>query len=153
MKQHGFVPGKSSVASLLETFGFLTNALSEDHNVDEILLDLTKAFELVPYRRLIHKIPGYGASNELTVWLEDFLKERRHIVVLVDSISDWKEVLSGVPQASVLGPLLFVLFINDLPEVVGNNMKLYVDDSKILAIVDTVIERKGLQKDLDSISV
>ena len=60
-------------------------------------------------------------------------------VVLGDSNSDWKEVLSGVPQRSVLGPLLFVLYINDLLEVVGNNMKLYADDSKILAIVDAIV--------------
>ena len=66
---------------------------------------------------------------------------------------DWKEVLSGVRQGSALDPLLFVLYINDLPEVVGNNMNLYADDSKILAIVNTQIERRGLQKDLDGISV
>ena len=77
MKQHGFVPGKSCVRNLLEAFGFLTNALSEGHNDDEILLDLTNAFDLVSHRRLIHKIRGYGAPNELTVWLEDFFKNRR----------------------------------------------------------------------------
>ena len=60
-----------------------------------------------------------------------FLKDRRQIAVLRESISDWKEVLSGVPQGSVLGSLLFVWYINDLLEVAGNNMKLYADDSKI----------------------
>ena len=79
--------------------------------------------------------------------------DRRLRVVLGDSISDWKEVLSGVPQWSVLCSPLFVLYINDLPKVVGNNMKLYADDSKILAIVDTIVERRNLQEDLDSISV
>ena len=59
------------------TRGSLTNAQSEGHTVDEILLDLSKAFDLVPHRRLIHKIRGYGAPNELTVWLEDFFKNRR----------------------------------------------------------------------------
>ena len=71
-KQHGFVPVRSCVTNLLETFDFLTNALSEGHNVDEILLDLSKAFDLVPHTRLILKIRGYGASNEITSWLEDF---------------------------------------------------------------------------------
>ena len=66
---------------------------------------------------------------------------------------DWKEVLSGVPQESVLGTLLFVVYINDILEVVGNNMKLYADDSKILAIFDKIVERKSLHEDLDSILV
>ena len=81
---------------------------------------------------------NWSITNDLHNWLEAFLKDRRQRVVSGDSISYLKEVLSGVPEGSVLG-LLFVLFINDLTEVVGNNIKLYTDDSKILAIVDTVI--------------
>ena len=88
MKQHGFVSGKSSVTNLLETFDFITKALSESHNFDGVLL----TFDLVPHRRLIHKIRGNGAPNELTVWPEDFFKDRRQRVVLADCISNWKEV-------------------------------------------------------------
>ena len=75
-KQHGFVPGKSCVTNLIKTFDFLTNALSNGHNFDKILLDLSKAFDLVPHRRLINKKRWYCALNELTVWLEDILKDK-----------------------------------------------------------------------------
>ena len=80
-KQHGFVPGKICVTNLLEILDFFTNALSDGHIVDEILLDLSKAFDLVPHRKLILKIRRYGAANELIAWLDDFSKDRRQIVV------------------------------------------------------------------------
>ena len=115
---------------------YLTNELSKGNDVDEILLDLSKAFDLVPHNRLIYKIKkGYGLSEDLAKWIKDFLECRQQRVVLGDIKSEWVKVESGVPQGSVLGPLLFVLYINDLPDRIKNQVKLNADDSKILAVI------------------
>ena len=151
-EQHGFVPRKGCVSNLLETLDFITDALSWGENVDEIMLDLSKAFDLVPHNGLIHKLKGYGIGSELLDWFEDFLKDRKQRVVLGSSVSNWEDVLSGVPQGSVLGPLLFVIYINDLPEVITNRLKLYADDSKILSVVNNWNDASVVQKDLDSVS-
>ena len=100
-KQHGFVPRKGCVSNLLETLDFITNALSWGDSVDEIMLNLSKAFDLVPHNGLIHKLKSYGIGHELLEWFGDFLKDRKQRVVLGESVSNWELVLSGVPQGSV----------------------------------------------------
>ena len=137
-RQHGFVPRKSCVSNTLETLDFITDALSWENSVDEIMSDLSKAFDLVPHNRLIHKLKEYGIGNELLEWFGDFLKDRKQRVILDESVSNWEKILIKVRQGSILGPLLFFVYINDLPEVVNNRVKLYADDSKILSIVNNL---------------
>ena len=100
------------------------------------MLDLSKAFDLVPQNGLIHKIKGYGIGSDLLEWFGDFLKERKQRVALEDSLSDWEKVVSRVPQGSVSGSMLFVIYINDLPDFVTNRVKLYADGSKIFSIIN-----------------
>ena len=88
-EQHGFVPRKNCITNLLETLDFISEALSNGHSVDEVMLDLSKAFDLVPHKRLVHKIKGYGVTNELAEWFEDFLRNREQRVVLGNIGSNW----------------------------------------------------------------
>lgn len=151
-QQHGFVPRRSCATNLLETIDFLTLAMSEKTPTDVIFLDFAKAFDKVSHRALRIKLEGYGIQGQVLNWIMAFLSERRQRVVLGESTSDWSFVHSGVPQGSVLGPILFVVFINDLPLVVKHaKCKLYADDCKLLATIKDENDSINLQRDIDEI--
>ena len=115
------------------------------------MLDFAKAFDFVPHRRLVQKIKAYRVTDGMSNWLEDFLACRRQRVTIGEASSKWSDVLSGVPQGSVLGPLLFVIYINDLPDKIENVTKLFADDSKIISVIKGKLEVEKLQKDLDEV--
>jgi hypothetical protein len=148
-EQHGFVKNKSCITNLLETLDFISFCIDNGIPVDVILLDFAKAFDTVPHRRLILKLKAYGIGGLVLKWIESFLKDRRQRVVQGEIVSSWAEIFSGVPQGSVIGPLLFVIFINDLPSELMNVSKLYADDTKIISKVNSVESVKIIQEDLD----
>ena len=151
-QQHGFVKQKSCLTNLIETLDFLTESLNRGFYAILIYLDFAKAFDKVSHKALIYKLQCYGYNEKLIRWLIGFLTKRRQRVKIEDAYSEWREVLSGVPQGSVLGPLLFVIFINDMPKLVTNIVKLFADDSKLLAqIKNKNIDYKTIQSDLDSL--
>ena len=150
-EQHGFMKGRSCLTNLLETFEEVTSMLDQGGGVDMIYLDYSKAFDSVPHRRLIAKLQAYGIKGKVSAWVSDFLIGRRQQVKVGDAESDWADVISGVPQGSVLGPILFVIYINDLPENVQSEVKMFADDTKVFRHMRNPVDQEKMQADLDSL--
>jgi retron-type reverse transcriptase len=148
--QHGFVPNKACVTNLFETLDLITDALKRRNSVDLVLLDFAKAFDKVSHAKLIQKLEAYGINKTLVKLIESFLTGRKQRVVIGDNSSEWEDVTSSVPQGSVLGPLLFTIFINDLPDRVKNECRLYADDSKLIGVIENEEDVIRIQKDIDS---
>ena len=149
--QHGFIQHRSCLTNLLETLESWTEALDEGYGVDVLFLDYRKAFDSVPHRKLIEKLKQLGIQGSLLGWIEQFLKARTMRVGVRGAYSNWIQVLSGVPQGSVLGPLLFLLFVNDLPNWIVSSLKMFADDTKMWRSLKTEKDRVSLQQDLDNI--
>ena len=134
-EQHGFVKNKSCLTNLLETMDTVTHAFNDGLQTLVVFLDFEKAFDKVCHESLHFKLERLGFSSEIRTWLRSYLSNRKQRVVIGDKHSDWRPVTSGVPQGSVLGPLLFVIFINDMPAVVNHIIKLFADDSKLIGVI------------------
>ena len=113
---------------LLTVMNEWTGALDDGIQIDTGYLDFRKAFDSVPHKRLIKKLEGYGINRILLEWFKNILNGRQQRVVINGKTSDWTNVLSGIPRGSILVPILFIIFMNDLPGVVGNVCKLFADD-------------------------
>ena len=116
-----------------------------------IYLDFQKAFDSVPHLRLLNKLQSYGVSGKLLAWIAAFLTNRKQQVVLDGCHSEWTDVVGGVPQGSVLGPLLFLVYVNDLPDVVHCDVKLFADDTKLFTKVQSYSDAARLQSDLETL--
>ena len=147
-KQYGFIKGRSTVLQLLKVTDDWYNDLENGGQIDIIYTDFEKAFDKVPHQRLISKLSSYGLNDVTIAWIKSFLVSRLQFVKINGHTSDLRPVLSGIPQGSVLGPLLFVIFINDLPLQCNDlgNLFLFADDSKIYKHIKTASDFEMLNK-------
>ncbi|XP_065639658.1 uncharacterized protein LOC136072380 [Hydra vulgaris] len=143
------IKSKNCVTNLLKTLDIITEAINCGKCVDVAFLDFSKAFDSVPHSRLLLKLKSFGIVGKLLQWCKAFLANRKQRVVFRLFESEWETVRSGVPQGSVLGPLLFIIYINDVTKKLNNKAKLYADDLKIIAVLEKNKKNNSLQLDLD----
>ena len=151
--QHGFRKKRSCETQLILAVQDLAKGIDAREQHDVILLDFTKAFDKVPHRRLLYKLQFYGIQGLLNNWIATFLQDRTQQVILEGASSKIADVTSGVPQGSVLGPLMFLLYINDLPEYLTSDTKvrLFADDCMLYRKITSEQDSAALQQDLNAL--
>ena len=149
--QHGFRPGLSCDTQLIEFVQDLHSTMKGGKQVDAVVMDFSKAFDKVPHNRLIYKLREYGIDDRTTAWIEHWLSGRSQQVVIEGVTSDTVSVTSGVPQGSVLGPILFLIFINDISKDITSTVRLFADDTIIYRSISSDADCAILQKDLNAL--
>ena len=153
--QHGFLHGRSCATQLLSTLHRIGQLLDKNTQTDILFLDFAKAFDSVHHVILLRKLKHYGIAGNLYRWLSDYLHNRTQRVVVEGAASSWSPVTFGVPQGSILGPILFLLFINDFPDVIPESTStgLYADDIKLYREISTLEDCSQLQEALSCADV
>ena len=135
--QHGFRKQRSCESQLILTIHEIAQTLDQGGQVDAVLLDFSKAFDKVSHSKLLLKLEHYGVRGSTLAWIRDFLHNRSQRVVVHGQSSASASVTSGVPQGTVLGPLLFNVYINDLPSCVESTPRLFADDCLLYRVINT----------------
>ena len=146
--QYGLRDRLGCTIQLLKVLDDWTNATDNGSPVDTLYLDIQEAFDSVPHKRLLLKLQRLGICGNLLQWIQAFLAERKQRVVLNGTTSEWSAVTSGVPQGSVLGPVLFIIYVNDLPAEVKSYCKLFADDTKLYKEISGLQDHEILQNDM-----
>ena len=149
--QHGFRSRRSCETQLLQTTDDILRNLNNKKQTDCAILDFSKAFDKVPHQRLRHKLQFYGIRNNTQQWIMSFLSNRKQRVVVDGAASSYCAVESGVPQGTVLGLLLFLLFINDINSNITSNIRLFADDCLVYRQINSARDQLLLQQDVNTL--
>jgi len=150
--QYGFRQGYSCEAQLVSVVEDISHNLDQQKQIDLIFLDFCKAFDTVPHCRLLLKLSSYGIQNKTHSWIKSWLTQRVQRVIVNGSCSKWLSVKSGVPQGTVLGPLLFLIYINDIAKDLSSSLKLFADDCLLYREISCDEDVAALQRDLNTLS-
>ncbi len=148
-EQHAFRRARSTESQLILTTHDLAKNLDDRITTDLAILDFSKAFDVVPHKKLLIKLDHYGIRGNTKRWIENFLTQRLQRVTINGTPSTWEKVLSGVPQGTVLGPHLFLLFINDIGDGISSKIRLFADDCLVYRAIKSPADETILQNDLD----
>ena len=146
--QHGFRRGRSCESQLIEFIDDLSNNLHNNQQTDILVMDFAKAFDKVCHSLLTHKLHHYGLQGNVNRWIKNWLANRKQSVVVEGEQSQFVRVESGVPQGSVLGPCLFLFYINDLPAKLHSSVRLFADDTIAYLVIRSHEDADLLQEDL-----
>ena len=149
--QHGFSSKHSCESQLLITTDEFIQNFEGKTQTDVVVLDFSKAFDVVTRQRLLHKLDHYGIRGTTLNWIQNFLTNVTQKLVVIGSSSEAARVKSGVPQGTVLGPLLFLTYINDLPSTVSSQVRLFADDCLLYRPIKCRADQEILQRDLSAL--
>ena len=150
-RQHAFRKNRSCETQLVNVIHDWAEAIDNQQQTDIFILDFEKAFDTVPHELLKSKLHGYGVNKKVLNWIDSFLTNRQQCVVVNGTSSSHKEVASGVPQGTVLGPILFLVHINDISKDVSSEIRLFADDCVCYRDIKTIEDCDELQKDIDTL--